>query len=177
MENFTKVVRLGTAKTYDGHAFSIYCKIEYCNGRLSIFGVEGPTRGGNAIGGCGQIVTHLLEKDAFREITPAPGWTMEAVERFLKTWDRWHLNDMQAGSPAQMAHLRKLSDEGDKHRSDYYGWATTVLGAAGLNPDPNYLHNHKPYRYGHARLREDVPDDVLEFLRALPDTDIQPAWV
>lgn len=33
------------------------------------------------------------------------------------------------------------------------------------------------YRYGSAWRKEDVPEDVLEFLRSLPNTDKQPAWV
>jgi len=33
------------------------------------------------------------------------------------------------------------------------------------------------YHYGSAWQREEVPADVLDFLRALPDTDMTPAWV
>ena len=33
------------------------------------------------------------------------------------------------------------------------------------------------YKYGSAWLKEDVPEDVLEFLRGLPDTKVRPAWV
>jgi len=32
-------------------------------------------------------------------------------------------------------------------------------------------------RLGSAWLTEQVPDQVLEFLRSLPDTDRTPAWV
>ena len=39
------------------------------------------------------------------------------------------------------------------------------------------LHNGQPYRYGTAWLKEKVPQEVLDFLVALPETDIQPAWV
>lgn len=31
--------------------------------------------------------------------------------------------------------------------------------------------------YGSSWFRQDVPEDVLEFLKGLPDTDITPAWV
>ena len=33
------------------------------------------------------------------------------------------------------------------------------------------------YKYGNAWLREEVPADVIEWLGALPNTDIIPAWV
>jgi hypothetical protein len=33
------------------------------------------------------------------------------------------------------------------------------------------------YRYGSAWRKEDVPQDVIDFLRSLPKTDKQPAWV
>jgi len=33
------------------------------------------------------------------------------------------------------------------------------------------------YRYGSQWLCEDVPDDVIEFLASLPETDVTPAWV
>lgn len=33
------------------------------------------------------------------------------------------------------------------------------------------------YKYGSAWLREEVPADVLSWLRALPETDVNPAWV
>ena len=33
------------------------------------------------------------------------------------------------------------------------------------------------YKYGSAWLREEVPDEVLRFLRGLPGTDMEPAWI
>lgn len=33
------------------------------------------------------------------------------------------------------------------------------------------------YKYGTSRIKEEVPEDVLEFLCNLPDSEIQPAWV
>lgn len=165
--NFNKIVRLGHIGA------NIFCRIKFENGNLSIVGVEGPTPDGNALC-CGQIDSYLRER--LDRITPAPGWTREMLERFLGVWDEWHLNNMQAGSPAQRAWL-KLNPITD--RLNYYTKAGEALAAAGLNPDPNYLHQGKPYRYGygHAWLRTEVPQDVLYFLQALPDTDTQPAWV
>lgn len=93
-----KIVRLGTIKICDRPA-DIFCKIEYENKKLSITGVEGPSRGGNALGSCGQIEMHL--KEHIEEITPAPGWSHALIREFLSAWDRWHLNDMRAGCEHQ----------------------------------------------------------------------------
>lgn len=170
MSNFTKVVRLGTTAEY-GAPCSIFCKISFTDGNLSITGVEGPRKDGNAKGSCGQIVMSLNAAN----ITPAPGWTTELIAQFLDTWNKWHLNNMQAGSPAQVAHLVTLTWPG--YPVSHYDWAKAQLEAAGLQPDPTYSHNGKPYNYGSAWLRKEVPDAVIAFLQALPDTDVQPAWV
>jgi len=77
------------------------------------------------------------------------------AQRMLAIWREWHLNDMQAGSPAQRAYLEALPVW------PQYEEACRVLADAGLNPDPGYLHNGKPYAYGSAWLKRDLPADVL----------------
>jgi hypothetical protein len=155
MADFTKVVRLGTAKTGRGRFFSIYCKIKFKDGKLSISGVEGPTKGGNALGSCGQIDRHL--RDSFEKdmAAIAPGWTTDKLQTFFGIWKRWHLNDMLAGCPHQQIEA--------------------LLG--------NILHNVGDtcpvcgYQYGYVWNHEEVPEAVIEWLQALPDTDKVPAWV
>src|SRR3990167_3560357 len=106
MENFNKTIRIG--KDADSH--NIFCKIEYKDHVLSISGVIGPKKNGNAAGSCGQIVMGFLGHE--ETITPAPGWDMGTIVKFFKIWDKWHLNDMQAGSPRQTAWL-------DAHKADW----------------------------------------------------------
>ena len=172
MDDFTKVVRLGTV-TIGRQNASVFCSIKWRDGRLSISGVEGPNRFGGARGGCGQIDMHLRSADI---VNFAPGWNRGRVSVFLVHWRRWHLNDLTAGSPAQEAFLR-ANPVSYTYPESHYDKAREALKVAGLNPDPNYLHNGEPYSYGHAWLREEVPADVLEFLAGLPDTDREPAWV
>ena len=85
------------------------------------------------------------------------------VQRMVAIWRAWHLNDMEAGSPAQAAHLKTLGEW--KHGRDgftsHYDWALAELGKAGLQPDASYIHNGKPYAYGSAWLKRDLPADVL----------------
>lgn len=163
-----KIIHLGRGPS--GH---IFCKISFIDGKLSITGVEGPTSNGNCRGSCGQIVMGLKGHEDL--IDPAPGWTRGKIADFLDIWDKWHLNDMQAGSPKQRAHLATLKFPG--YPANHYTWACERLVEAGLQPDPNYLHNDKPYSYGNAWLHKEVPADVIAFLEALPTTDVQPAWV
>jgi hypothetical protein len=164
MNQFTKTVRLGTIASYGGRHISIFCFVEYRDGRLSITGVEGPTASGNCIGGAGQIDMHL--RSQIGDIRPAPAWDRSMLDRFFAVWKEHHLNDMKAGSPDQRAFLRDNGLEA----AGYEG-ICEVLAEAGLNPDPNYQHDGQPYRYGSAWLREEVPQDVLDFLRNLPDAD------
>lgn len=81
------------------------------------------------------------------------------VERIHAVWERWHLNDMRAGSPRQQAYLKTQTFPG--YPTSHYDWARGVLAAAGLQPDTEYLHNGKPYSYGSAWLREELPADVI----------------
>lgn len=166
MEAFTKVVRVG-----QGPNGNVFCEVAWDGACLSIHGVEGPFSNGNCRGACGQINMHDWGVTNY-----APGWTPELEKRFREVWDKHHLNDMQAGSPAQTAYLDAHRVE-VKYPESQFTKDCEVLAAAGLNPDPGYLHNGKPYSYGTAWLRIGVPEDVLEFLKNLPDADIKPAWV
>lgn len=89
-------------------------------------------------------------------------------------WRMYHLNNMKAGSPRQRAFLEinkeKLSN------GEYYKTACELLKEAGLYEDEEYLHPYKnevgnttlkPYRYGSAWLKEEIPEKDIEFIRKL----------
>lgn len=164
MLNFNKVIRVG-----NGPCGDVFVNIEFANGRMSITGVEGPKANGHAHGACGQIVMHEWEIKQY-----APGFDRETELRLREIWDQWHLNDMRASSPAQTAYLKANPID---DRLDYYTKACAALTAAGLNPDPGYLRDGKPYCYGSAWLSVEVPEDVLVWLQSLPSTDVKPAWI
>ena len=86
-----KIVCIGSGDC--GH---VYCKIAIADGRLSITGVEGPKKNGDARGGCGQIVPVSVSKFA-------AGWDAELLARFNDLWTRWHLNYMRPGCEHQRA--------------------------------------------------------------------------
>lgn len=154
-----------------GRPCPVYITIEYRHSKaerpeLSICAVEGPKANGTCIGACGQVRDGLVDP-AF---TPAPG--IDAT-RLREVWDRWHLNGMKAGSPAQEAHLRAHPID---RAADHFKVATEALRAAGLQPDPGHLYNGKPYSYGSAWLHEEVPEDVLQWLHDLPTVPEVPHW-
>lgn len=149
-----KVVRLGTSHTHRGRWYSIYAEITIEDGKLSIHGVEGPTSGGNAIGSCGQIG---IEPPQIERL--APEWTREMLVKFREVWRRWHLNDLRAECEHQRA-LGWTYEERHDSRT-YQGEPCPVCG----------------YHIGSAWLKEELPQEVIDFLESLPETDREPAWV
>ena len=261
-DNFSKTLHPGTLP---GEMFGrtdrvpVFCKVTFARGRLSISGVEGPKRNGDAIGSCGQIDMGYAHRspvdDDNRYSSPvpadafdyAPGWEAETWFTFLDVWRKWHLNDMRANCEHQtgpnwdasetltLYHWR-LSDNATKQvrealkhaekalrRGETVALAPDVAAIAALPaevttptdeaPGPLYGPNGprydgdtynrpsetktagwvrpsehpggllgKPcetcgYCYGTAWKSEDVPTDVLAFLRNLPDALRVPAWV
>lgn len=89
------------------------------------------------------------------------------AQAVLVLWRHWHLNDMRAGSPAQEAWL-EANPIKPVYPQSYYELACEALAAAGLNPDPTYLHEGKPhaYAYGSAWLKREIPADVVAEIEA-----------
>ena len=93
MKDFKKVVNPAICRGWTRSGKEIeanaFCEINYKDGKLSIHGVVGPTRGGNCQGGAGQCV------DEIRKGKPTDDWSDEMLQKFCKYWDEWHLNDMR----------------------------------------------------------------------------------
>lgn len=155
---------------------SVFVEVHYRDGRLSLTGVEGPNRHGNAVGSCGQIDMHYAHRDP-RDNDPreralvrpadfnfAPGWDAGRWLDLLDVWKRWHLNDMRSGCE----HQRALGWTYDTHRDP--DPEAPGFPYAGL-PCPDCGH-----RIGSAWLREEVPASVLDFLDALPESDRPYPW-
>lgn len=102
----------------------------------------------------GQIRDCLMDVD-----TLAEGWTVGKVAKLHQIWKEYHLNDMQAGSPAQRAWIAQT---GIVKYDDILAQMP-----ADILHDATELRNGKPYTYGTAWLRMDIPADVLDWLRAL----------
>lgn len=93
-----KVVSVGSLKGFGRKSPILFLTIRFDGKRLSISGVEGPKRNGDAEGGCGQVVGSLDRLLKFE-----PGFSAEVVARLKSVWERWHRNDMRAGCEHQRA--------------------------------------------------------------------------
>jgi hypothetical protein len=132
-------------------------EIRLTHARLSISGTIWNKSGTDAIS-CGQVVDEI--RDRFKD---SPN-----IVRLCQIWDLYHLNDMRAGSPRQMAFLKSIDpDKTPKRVTDYYTLASKALADAGLNPDQEYIHEGQPYKYGKAWLMEEIPGEVLTELRSV----------
>lgn len=219
-----KIIRIGTVKTWSrGKWASVYCKIEFDNMRLSITGVIGPDRRGNAAGGAGQIHGELIPSNFHF----AEGWNAARLIKFKETWERWHLNDMRAGCEHQEAegwgkksitltkpelHEWRVNAElkpfvyrifakaleaarsGEvyqpvsgaekswfdakiieiKTETKTSGWVKPSEHPQGELCKPCPVCG---YKYGTAWNLEKVPEEVISWLFALPDSDKVPAWL
>jgi len=162
MENFEKVVRLGTLSTYSGRYVSVFCKIEFKDDVLSIYGVVAPTSSGNAMS-CGQITDEIMYVEHY-----AKGWNKSIVSKFADIWKKYHLNDCHSGTIEQENFLEKSYADCD------YETRVDALKKANLY---TVKYNGKDYTYGNSYLFRPVPEDVLEFLVSLPVADREPAWI
>ena len=167
MKDFHKQCHIGLGR------YSVWVTIEYIDGKLSICGVETPKTNGDCAGSCGQIADRLnpLEFTTFFE-----GWDAIKVAKLRQIWNQWHLNNLQAGSPNQRTLLEEMEKIDNPSNMDYYDWACRTLQAAGILHDEEFCIDGQPYRYGTKWLRVDVPEDVLEWLKALPDADRPHPW-
>lgn len=86
------------------------------------------------------------------------------AQSMLAVWQEWHLNDMKAGSQRQEAYLKADTATWESAKAagvQYYDYAKAALFVEGLEPDAEYLHEGKPYSYGSAWLKRDLPPEVL----------------
>lgn len=199
-QTITKICRVGEIISGKRKA-SIFVKITINDGKLSIAGVEGPLRNGDAIGSCGQIHGGYAHRNSAdndqrytKPITPdqiafAPRWTPELWLDLLDIWERWHLNDMRAGCEHQRAEGWDKRPIDPTKPTTAYGkhfpgqstaswnmltWISRSEHPQGLLSEPCPVCG---YKYGTRWLREELPDEVVEFVKALPDADQSPAWV
>ena len=98
------------------------------------------------------------------------GQCLDTLAEYVKTplfteiydlWQKYHLNDLNAGTPEQTAYLDAKQAEGWKYD---YKQACDMLSAAGLNP-VNF--NGQPYYYGHAWIYRAIPEEDLNRIKAL----------
>lgn len=134
-------------KHYTNGQKSVDLDIKIENGRLSIVGWA--YTGEKLLKSEKNLISGGQCIDEARDLVP---------EKLLEIWERWHLNDLRAGTPAQEQALREV-----KHtfsRLDWYTDACNYLSSIDLLIDNGY-------KYGTAWLTEELPQDVIDYLEAL----------
>lgn len=110
--------------------------------RVRRFSIVGDYYENNRLVSCGQCLTDFAEV-----VESLTGERKKAALEFLAIWDRWHLNDLRAGTIKQGQAIQKFLDSG--WRYDYTD-ACKKLEEIGLYED-------RGYKYGHKWLYEPLP--------------------
>lgn len=187
VQNFNATLQLGKI-AYTGkrrvNAVELELNIRYHDGegkrtvdlelapeRYAVVSICGSIK--NALGS--DSVSHGQNTDEIRKALH-----VASVQRICNLWDRWHLNDLKSGTPAQMDYL-KSHPSGSA--SDHFIASKKTLEEAGLytvsySPKRGRLDGHingdQLYTYGTDWLVEIVPDEVIEELKALFSTPVAP---
>lgn len=81
----------------------------------------------------------------------------ELYREIMGLWEKYHLNDMRAGTPKQQAEIKQWEKEGNRYE---YKAACEHLTKVGLNPDGNYS-------YGSSWLYEAIPEADLNRIKEI----------
>lgn len=98
------------------------------------------------------------------------GLRCRALEKVIPIWKEWHLNDCHAGTVAQDKCLEAYKAANPDWNWDYDN-ACKVLRQKDLCEDKQYLVGGKPYKYGSAWLFRKIPQNVLEELCGILDSE------
>jgi hypothetical protein len=110
---------------------------------------------------CGRIWNHLKTDlysggqnlDDIKKLIP----NNKLFNKIYDIWSKYHLNDLTAGSPKQMAFLDSITKP---KNSEFYTWECEQLEKVDLLYDKSYLHDKKPYKYGSAWLLTEIPKNI-----------------
>lgn len=103
---------------------------------------------------CGQIEVTLRKIHTSKLILFNGNISEENFLKLLDIWDRWHLNDLNAGCIHQRDLLKKIINHD-------YEYLITL-------PEFNQC-SKCGYKYGSAWLFEKLPKDIIQFIKSLED--------
>lgn len=186
---FDRVFYIARFIAYNGQTYPVFAHaVVDRDSELTISGVEGPKRGGDCWGSCGQIDMGWREHPE-HWTTKGADFNDEQLDEFMTIWGRWHLNHMRAGcehqraegwdqrpiDPSKPAGSYGRHFEGQQHPSwNLLGWVRRDEHPEGLLGFPCPTCG---YRYGSAWKHEELPAEVIERLASFPASSLEPAWV
>ncbi len=83
----------------------------------------------------------------------------EMVQKIIRIWERWHLNDLKSGTNKQDEILNQYKEDNPDWRYSYTE-ACDILKR-------NDLYIDRDYKYGYAWLTEELPQEVIDFITSL----------
>ncbi|MCV0393682.1 MAG: hypothetical protein K5790_10410 [Nitrosopumilus sp.] len=87
------------------------------------------------------------------------GISDEEFRKLLDVWDRWHLNDLNAGTKKQESIIDEhINDSKYAHLDEFYDRKVQIL-----KDNDAYVDNG--YQWGSAWLYEPLPDDIIDFVK------------
>jgi hypothetical protein len=137
--------------------------VTYINDKLSIVGGIWNAKKTD-YSTCGQYHEEIDRYSKYMNVKARNVW--KAIKPI---WEKWHLNDMHAGTIVQETYLKEYGIKGYENQcaalEDANIYAVYLEGEElTLNP-----HVSQPYKYGHGWLKRKVPDSVIGVLYALCD--------
>jgi uncharacterized protein YlzI (FlbEa/FlbD family) len=173
MDNFHKIVSLGKIPYETDKATNLLeLEITFQNGKLSFSGDVWNNNFSDIVTG-GQCI------NVFRKHKPE-------YEELYTLWERWHLNDLNAGTPPQEEFLRNYKNSHPEWKHDYDNACLVLkennlyevnLAEYGQN-NPDFLKinpkireaiekSETPimYQYGRSWLKESVPEPVIQKIK------------
>ncbi len=125
-------------------------------------------------GGQGQDTLREALDDGKLEV--GNGISNSEFEKLLDIWDRWHLNDLKAGTSRQRKIIEEHEDEAKYNKFDkFLDRPVAILEDHDAQPDTETSGFGKDgYKYGSQWLYEPLPDDVIEFVEEIQQK-LQPA--
>lgn len=98
------------------------------------------------------------------------GLKCSALDKIIPIWNEWHLNDCVAGTERQEKCLKNYKRAHPDWNWDYDG-ACRILREYDLFEDKQHIVNGEPYQYGTAWLLRKIPNEILEELCGILDSE------
>lgn len=101
------------------------------------------------------------------EVTELP-----IFQEIYDLWNKYHLNDLRAGTKAQEEILKEAIRNGELKAcgANSYDKSCAYLESKDMLYDKNYLVEKVPYKYGSGWLKEEIPEKDLLRIRSLIQT-------
>ena len=146
-------MNIAKSLVFKNNSHTLTVDVRLKDGELSLMGMITDRKGREIAGG--QVLDELDNYDS-----PL------AVE-VKEVWQRWHLNDMRAGTPKQEKAIKEfVASERTKNRYAFvdYDEQCKHLESIGLLVDK--LDNGSDYKYGSGWLKEELPAEIVEKIKA-----------